>query len=138
VVVASPRAFVLKTKRGTTVDDVLHPRVFQAVNTQDHRVAACKVVALTPKTTQADRKSLDKEMRVHAALKHANVLEFLTAVVVEPGTESPYVPAIYMLLEFAAGGDLFDKIGALAFCLGSARHWLAKLPKLLTWELAKK
>jgi len=49
-------------------------------------------------------------MRVHAALKHGNVLEFLTAVIVEPGTESPYIPAIYMLLEFAAGGDLFDKI----------------------------
>jgi len=106
-----------KANRGTKVDDVLCPRVFQAVNTQDHRVAACKVVALTSKTTQADRKSLDKEMRVHAALKHANVLEFLTAVIVELGTESPYVPAIYMLLEFAAGGDLFDKIGALAFGL---------------------
>ena len=87
-------------------------RVYQAVNTDDHRVSACKVVTLTPKTTQAERKALDKEMRVHAALKHGNVLEFMTAVVVESGTDSPYVPAIYMLLEFAAGGDLFDKIGA--------------------------
>lgn len=56
-------------------------------------------------------------MRVHAALKHGNILEFLTAAVVEPGAETPYIPAIYMLLEFAAGGDLFDKIGALAFKL---------------------
>jgi serine/threonine-protein kinase Chk1 len=54
---------------------------------------------------------MDKEMRVHTALKHENVLEFLTGATVEPGTESPYIPAIYMLLEFAAGGDLFDKIG---------------------------
>jgi len=117
VAVASPRAFkfVIKAIQRIEVDDVLPPRVFQAVNTQDHRVAACKVVALTLKTTQADRKSIDKEMRVHAALKHVNVLEFLTAVIVEPGTESPYVPAIYMLLEFAAAGDLFDKIGTLAF-----------------------
>ncbi|KAH9991959.1 CAMK/CAMKL/CHK1 protein kinase [Russula compacta] len=84
--------------------------VFQAINTQDHRVAACKVIALTSKSTQAERKVIDKEMRVHAALKHRNVLEFLTAVIVEPGTESPYIPAIYILLEFAAGGDLFDKI----------------------------
>jgi serine/threonine-protein kinase Chk1 len=75
------------------------------------------VVALTPKTTQAERKAIDKEMRVHTALKHENVLEFLTAVIVEPGTESPYIPAIYMLLEFAAGGDLFDKIGVFAFDL---------------------
>lgn len=84
--------------------------VFQAVNTQDHRVAACKVVALTANTTQAMRKSMDKEMRVHSALKHENILEFLTASTVEPGTGSLYIPAIYMLLEFAAGGDLFDKI----------------------------
>jgi serine/threonine-protein kinase Chk1 len=70
------------------------------------------MVALTANTTQAMRKSMDKEMRVHAALKQENILEFLTAATVEPGTESPYIPAIYMLLEFAAGGDLFDKIGA--------------------------
>jgi serine/threonine-protein kinase Chk1 len=60
---------------------------------------------------------MDKEMRVHAALKHESVLEFLTAVILEPGTESPYIPAIYMLLEFAAGGDLFDKIGTPLFDL---------------------
>jgi len=118
-----------KANRGTKVDDVLCPRVFQAVNTQDQRVAACKVVTLTLKTTQGDRKSLDKEMRVHAALKHANVLEFLTAVIVEPGTESPYIPAIYMLLEFAAGGDLFDKIGALVFDLCLARYGLTQITK---------
>ena len=50
-------------------------------------------------------------MRVHAALKHTNVLEFLNAVVVEPKHRDIYVPGIYMLLELAAGGDLFDKIG---------------------------
>ena len=119
---------------GSNFDDALPPRVFQAVNAQDHRVAACKVVALTPKTTQADRKSIDREMRVHAALKHANVLEFLAAVIVELGTESPYVPAIYMLLEFAAGGDLFDKIGALTIDLHLERYRLTKSPKLLTLE----
>ena len=50
-------------------------------------------------------------MRVHAALKHTNVLEFLSAVVVEPKDRDIYVPGIYMLLDLAAGGDLFDKIG---------------------------
>lgn len=54
---------------------------------------------------------LDKEMRVHTALKHRNVLEFIGAVTVEPNKGSPYYPAVYMLLELAAGGDLFDKIG---------------------------
>ena len=103
------RSSRIKSEKGNEL--IVNFRVFQAVNTEDHRVAACKVVTLTPKTTQPERKALDKEMRVHAALKHTNVLEFLTAVVVESGTNSPYVPAIYMLLEFATGGDLFDKIG---------------------------
>ncbi|KAF8873617.1 kinase-like domain-containing protein, partial [Infundibulicybe gibba] len=66
--------------------------VFRAVNIEEHRVAACKLVALTDQTTETDRKTVEKEMRVHAALKHENVLEFLNAVVL------------------AAGGDLFDKI----------------------------
>ena len=65
------------------------------------------------------RKSMDKEMRVHATLKHENILEFkfLTAATVEPGTVLPYIPAIYMHLEFVAGGDLYDKIGAPSFHL---------------------
>ncbi|KAA1472368.1 CAMK/CAMKL/CHK1 protein kinase [Dentipellis sp. KUC8613] len=84
--------------------------VFQAVHVEDYRVAACKMVALTKDTTQVERKTLDKEMRVHAALKFKHVLEFINAVIVEPNSGSPYYPAIYMLLEFAAGGDLFDKI----------------------------
>src|ERR1700722_3194985 len=87
-------------------------RVFRAVNMEDHRVAACKLISLSEETTEKDRKLVDKEMRGHSALKHVNVLEFLNAVVVEPRHKNHYVPGIYMLMEFAAGGDLFDKIGA--------------------------
>ena len=50
-------------------------------------------------------------MRVHSALKHENVLEFISAIVVELKHRNHYIPGIYMLLELAAGGDLFDKIG---------------------------
>ncbi|KAJ7089095.1 kinase-like domain-containing protein [Mycena epipterygia] len=85
-------------------------RVFRAVNVQDHRVAACKVIVLTPETTDKERKTVDKEMRIHAALKHVNILEFMNAVVVELKHQHHFVPGIYMLLELAAGGDLFDKI----------------------------
>jgi serine/threonine-protein kinase Chk1 len=81
------------------------------VHIEDHRVAACKLVSLSTETSDKDRKTIDKEMRVHSALKHRNVLEFLDAAVVEPQHKHQYVPGIYMLLEFAAGGDLFDKIG---------------------------
>lgn len=76
-------------------------------------MAACKVVALTPETKSYDRKMIEKEMQVHSALKHSNVLEFINAIVVEANGRSRYHPGIYMLLELAAGGDLFDKIGIL-------------------------
>ncbi|KAJ7189907.1 kinase-like domain-containing protein, partial [Mycena pura] len=85
-------------------------RVFRAVNIKDHRVAACKVIVITPQTTEKERKTIDKEMRIHAELKHANILEFLNAVIVELKHQHLYVPGYYMLLELAAGGDLFDKI----------------------------
>ncbi|KAJ7651929.1 CAMK/CAMKL/CHK1 protein kinase [Mycena rosella] len=85
-------------------------RVFRAVNVAEHRVAACKVITLTAETTDKERKTVEKEMRIHAALKHDNILEFLNAVVVELKHRAHYVPGIYMLLELAAGGDLFDKI----------------------------
>jgi len=85
--------------------------VLKAVNITDHRVAACKLIRLTEGTSEKDRKNVEKEMRIHAALKHTNVLEFLNAVVVELKHQATYVPGIYMLLEFGGGGDLFDKIG---------------------------
>ena len=75
----------------------LHDSMYRAVKFEDHRVAACKLV-LTPSTSEKERKNIEKEMRVHAALKHTNGLEFLNAVVVEPKHRDIYVPGIYMLL----------------------------------------
>ena len=87
--------------------------VFRAVNVSEHRVAACKLITLTEQTTATERKTIEKEMRVHAALKHEHILEFLNAVVVDLKHKQSYIPGYYMLLEFAGGGDLFDKIGLL-------------------------
>ncbi|KAG6827439.1 hypothetical protein H0H92_011794 [Tricholoma furcatifolium] len=84
--------------------------VFRAVNFEDHQVAACKLIAFTSNTTPSDRKTTEKEMRIHSALKHQHVLEFINAVVVELKHGHLYVPGIYMLMELAGGGDLFDKI----------------------------
>ncbi|KAJ2911555.1 hypothetical protein MD484_g8862, partial [Candolleomyces efflorescens] len=84
--------------------------VYRATNLKEHRVAACKVIALTEKTSEKERKNVEKEMRVHSALKHKNVLEFLAALSVEMKHKLVYHPGIYILLELAAGGDLFDKI----------------------------
>lgn len=61
-----------------------------------------------------ERRAVEKEMTIHRVLKHINVLEFLNAVVVEWKDRKMYVPGMYMLLEFAGGGDLFDKIGQSA------------------------
>lgn len=55
---------------------------------------------------------LNKEIRIHSAMKHVNILDFLNAVIVEPNEKTKYISGIYMLLELASGGDLFDKIGA--------------------------
>ncbi|KAL0953478.1 hypothetical protein HGRIS_004708 [Hohenbuehelia grisea] len=84
--------------------------VYRAVNLEEQRTAACKHILISEQTTDKERKTIDKEMKIHAALKHLHVLEFYNAVVVELQYKHKYVPGIYMLLEFAAGGDLFDKI----------------------------
>ena len=101
----------------------LSRRVFRAVNPDNptRKEAAVKVVSYAPITSQssarhpADRQALQKEVQIHALLKHVNVLEFLGAD--ELGTTAKpatiYVPGLYMVLEYASGGDLFDKIGEL-------------------------
>jgi serine/threonine-protein kinase CHEK1 len=87
--------------------------VYRATNSKLDIVAACKVVPLTPETTSHEMKVLKKEIQVHSSLKHVNILEFINAVIVEADGKSPWIPAVYMLLEIAAGGDLFDKIGEI-------------------------
>ncbi|KAF8679445.1 CAMK CAMKL CHK1 protein kinase [Rhizoctonia solani] len=85
-------------------------RVFRAINYETRATAACKVVLITSDTPSAQRKDLEKEIKVHSLLKHINVLEFLRYKTVEEAESSKYVPGVYMLLELASGGDLFDKI----------------------------
>lgn len=84
--------------------------VFRAVNIENHQAAACKVIFIKEQTTEKERVVVEKEMRIHRLLKHKHILEFLHASVVERKYKDRYVPGIYMLLELAAGGDLFDKI----------------------------
>ncbi|KAL0574619.1 Chk1 protein kinase [Marasmius crinis-equi] len=84
--------------------------VYRAVHIENHRVAACKYIRLTDQTTPKERKDAEKEMRIHSQLKHKHVLEFLDGAVLEPKHATKYLPGFYMMLEIAAGGDLFDKI----------------------------
>ncbi|KAI1792338.1 CAMK/CAMKL/CHK1 protein kinase [Ganoderma leucocontextum] len=86
--------------------------VYQAVHPESHRVAACKVVTITPDFSDWQMKSMEKECRVHAALKHRHILELIGAakLSIEQAKRGGYLPAFYLLMEMAAGGDLFDKI----------------------------
>lgn len=87
-------------------------------------MVACKVMLLDENTTDKERKTMDKEMRVHVSLKHENVLEFINGFVVDLKFKEKYFPGVYMLLELAAGGDLFDKIGIFSPAMFSCKHYL--------------
>ncbi|KAM5543983.1 hypothetical protein V8D89_002600 [Ganoderma adspersum] len=86
--------------------------VYQAVHPESHRVAACKVVTITPDFSDWQMKSMEKECRVHTALKNRHILELIGAakLTIDQAKRGGYLPAWYLLMEMAAGGDLFDKI----------------------------
>ena len=90
-------------------------RAFEETGTSYGRVAACKVVDLfispAAGVSGPNHKELQKEVQVHKSLKHEYILEFIANELVEE--QSGYIPGLYMLLELAIGGDLFDKIGEL-------------------------
>ncbi|KAG8850129.1 Chk1 protein kinase [Tulasnella sp. 330] len=102
--------YVIRNKIG----DGGFSKVYRAVHYTKNFVAACKVVPITQQTwTSTAQKDLYKEIKVHSQLKHQHILAFLTSETYEDDEKTStarLVPAVYMLLEFAAGGDLFDKI----------------------------
>lgn len=91
-------------------------RVFRAIDDAHSRVAACKVVNLFISPTLGygvpNQKELQKEVQVHRSLQHDYILSFIHHELVPQDREAEgWVPGLYMLLELAIGGDLFDKIG---------------------------
>lgn len=56
--------------------------------------------------------NLLKEVKIHSSLKHKNVLEVMGSEVDQDGIKTDWEigPAFYIVLEYASGGDLFDKI----------------------------
>lgn len=87
--------------------------VFRAIHDGKGLVAACKVVnTFVPGGNGPNLKELQKEVQVHRSLQAPYILAFLHSEVVDQDMEAQgYVPGLYMLLELAVGGDLFDKIG---------------------------
>jgi len=62
-------------------------------------------------TPEKDRKAINKEIQVHSALVHDNIIRLKDALILEDDGSSKFIPGAYLLLEMAHGGDLFDKIG---------------------------
>jgi serine/threonine-protein kinase Chk1 len=91
-------------------------RVFRAIDDTNSRVAACKVVNLFISPSLGvgtpNIKELQKEVQVHKSLKNQYILEFLHSEILDKEKEKEgWIPGLYLILELAVGGDLFDKIG---------------------------
>ncbi|GAA6036460.1 hypothetical protein JCM8097_003518 [Rhodosporidiobolus ruineniae] len=101
--------------------------VYRALNPTTNYLAAIKVVplALSPSQASSEReqaavqakaKQLVREMRIHETLQHRNILrlfggETRDACEVQDEQRRMAWPAgLYMVLDLADGGDLFDKI----------------------------
>ena len=70
------------------------------------------------------KKAIEKETTVHSQLKHKHILELIGAAKLDPekAARGGYLPAYYLLMEMAAGGDLFDKIGECISGSGAVEH----------------
>lgn len=102
------RASVQKGKQSTRGDLYDTDR---AQHLTSNELVAVKVI--TYPGGPLDQKLL-KEVKVHSALKDKNVLEVLGSEIDQDGSRLEWGgigPAFFILLEYAAGGDLFDKIG---------------------------
>ncbi|PVF94416.1 Pkinase-domain-containing protein [Serendipita vermifera] len=61
-------------------------------------------------TPDREKKVIYKEIQVHSALIHDNIIRLRNALILEDDGKTKYTPGAYLLLEMAHGGDLFDKI----------------------------
>ncbi|GAA5878016.1 hypothetical protein JCM3774_005981 [Rhodotorula dairenensis] len=105
--------------------------VYRALNHSTNHLAALKVVPLdaaakaTAASASADlspamqqkAKQLVREMRIHETLDHKNILRLFggetrqgCVVQTDKGTTTAWPTGLYMVLDLADGGDLFDKI----------------------------
>lgn len=87
-------------------------RVYLARKDGEGTLGAIKVVL---RQDEAADKRVHKEMRIHATLRHPNVLRMLGHEEDDANTTGRpewgnVGPAFYLALEYACGGDLFDKI----------------------------
>ncbi|KAH9939294.1 CAMK/CAMKL/CHK1 protein kinase [Epithele typhae] len=99
--------------------------VYKAINTNTNQVAACKVISITSEMGSLQMNAIDKEIKIHTALKYRHILELIGAAKLSPeqAARGGYHPAYYLLMEIAAGGDLFDKIAPDVGLKENIAHW---------------
>jgi len=93
-------------------------KVYKAFNPEKPPpcIAAIKVISLLdsksgPTLDEQSYKRIKKEIKVHSALKHANILDLIDSVEDQEGIPSRNIPpAFYIILDYAVGGDLFDQL----------------------------
>ncbi|GAA5938566.1 uncharacterized protein JCM15063_005356 [Sporobolomyces koalae] len=90
-------------------------QIYRALHATTLSFAALKVVPLpVHEQAQLDAKAkqLVREMRIHETLKHRNILQLFGGETRQSVTVGPTVwpTGLYMILDLADGGDLFDKI----------------------------
>ncbi|KAG9070737.1 Chk1 protein kinase [Linnemannia hyalina] len=85
--------------------DTLGVGAYAVVRLATHRKTAVKAaVKIIPKDSETGlAKSIQKELTIHRGLQHRNISKFLES------KEEP--ECIYIFVEYAAAGELFDKIG---------------------------
>lgn len=79
-------------------------RVKIAVNRSTGKLAAVKIIAKASfnDVKSQERSSLDKEMGIHSLVRHENIIQLYS---IFEDFES-----MYLVLEYAAGGELFNRI----------------------------
>ncbi|ORX82219.1 Pkinase-domain-containing protein [Anaeromyces robustus] len=84
-----------------TIGEGSNGKVKIAVHSENGEVIAVKIIS---KQNTKARKNLEREIALHQCLHHENIIQLKKAV-----EDKNFV---YMMMEYAAGGELFDKIAA--------------------------
>jgi serine/threonine protein kinase len=90
----------------------MRPRVYLGASKDPnahplHRTVAIKIIGVPAQASKAEyTKKLVKEVRLHKAVVHLNVLRLLQ------WSEGATSESMWIVLEYCFGGDLFDKISA--------------------------
>lgn len=62
-------------------------------------------------SSQEELRRMRSELSIHKSLSHERVIQFKAGFIVELDDGESFVPGVYILMEYAACGDLFREIG---------------------------